>query len=102
GSRTPLVEAIVHGHYFAARSILKAGASVDVLDSQGRTALHWAALFGGREIAQLLIHHGANATIYDSEGRNVVHLGTLNRKSTLGFLLKELLRRTTACKSNSR
>ena len=40
---------------------------VDMTDSAGATALHYAALNGNRELASLLIRHGATINLRDAE-----------------------------------
>ena len=52
--QTPLMRAVVFGHAEAVRLLLEAGASRDLQDSQGRTALQLATQGYRRDIAHLL------------------------------------------------
>ncbi|KAK3670450.1 hypothetical protein LTR78_009691 [Recurvomyces mirabilis] len=48
--------------------ILRAGVSPDLADSQGWTALHWAALAGNTEVMRALIEAGAKSDLPDNRG----------------------------------
>lgn len=61
--RTPLMCGVLRGQLFTARALLEAGASVDLQDVHGRTALFMAASSGEMEIAYLLRAYGADPTI---------------------------------------
>jgi hypothetical protein len=47
-------------------------ALVNATDSQGRTALHWAAEFGHSAIVQLLLELGADITVIDNLGHSAL------------------------------
>ena len=51
-----------------ARALLDCGAKADVADSDGMTALTWAALANQTEMAKLLIEHGADVNHVDKHG----------------------------------
>ena len=40
----------------------------------GRTPLHWASLYGRREVVELFCQRGCDVTVLDTEGRSAVHL----------------------------
>ena len=40
----------------------------------GRTPLHWASLYGRREVVELFCQKGCDVTVLDAEGRSPVHL----------------------------
>lgn len=40
----------------------------------GRTPLHWASLYGRKEVVELFCQKGCDATVLDAEGRSPVHL----------------------------
>ena len=53
----------------ALRALLQGGSDVDARSStESRTALHWAAIFGHKEVVDALIEHGASAAICDQDG----------------------------------
>ena len=69
-------------HFANVKSITvlaKAGADLNVVDRDGRTALHWAAAEGRQDaVAQLL---ALNASVFnaDAKGRTPLHLAALSR-----------------------
>ncbi len=67
--RPPLVEAAKNGDRDAVRGLLKqAGATVNIAEPDGTTALGWAAYRDDLEIADLLIRAGAKANIANDLG----------------------------------
>ena len=63
--------------------------SVDTVDEQGRTALHWASLYGWIHVVKLLIDHNADVHRGDDLGWRPVHHASLNgHASTLEFLVE--------------
>ncbi len=52
----------------ALRALLEAGADMNA-SFRGRTALHYAAVFGFKWIADILVEHGADTAMRDHEGR---------------------------------
>lgn len=64
--QTALMLAVSHGRTFAASSLLKAGADINVQDADGSTALMCATEHGYVEIVkQLLSHPECNASLTD-------------------------------------
>eukprot|EP00759_Apiculatamorpha_spiralis_P021908 PhF_6_TR26374/c0_g1_i1/m.38023/K15503/ANKRD44; serine/threonine-protein phosphatase 6 regulatory ankyrin repeat subunit B len=58
-----------------AEALLKAGAEVDAVDKDGRTALHWALQRGHGRLTLVLLSHGARADIGDTKfGVSALHL----------------------------
>lgn len=57
-----------------ARSLIAAGAEIDVADERGRTALHYAAEAGSEEMVALLLLAGANVGMLDGQGDTPLHL----------------------------
>jgi hypothetical protein len=54
---SPIVfEAIKRGHFPAAKYLIQEGADVRFCDSEGTSALHWAAQIGNTELVQLLLN----------------------------------------------
>jgi len=57
---SPVADAAEQNDAEAVRSLLHEGADANAAQSDGLTALHWAALNGNRQIAELLLYAGAN------------------------------------------
>jgi ankyrin repeat protein len=66
--KSPLHRAAEHGHDSAVLHLLNAGAHVNLLDSRGRTALHYAVAGNHAKIVGLLIERGADLTAKDNDG----------------------------------
>ena len=49
-----------HGKYETIKTLLEHGAKVNHKDKHGRTALHYAAMYSGKEVINLLISYGAD------------------------------------------
>ena len=52
---------------------MRFGASLDAVDDQGRSALHWASVCGRVGCVQLLIELRANVHLKDNEGAHPIH-----------------------------
>jgi ankyrin repeat protein len=77
----------------AVRELLRPGsgaAAVNAPDSQGRSALHWAAAAGNLEIAQCLVEHGADIRARDRSNLTPLAHGLRHYRELPG--LKALLR----------
>lgn len=48
--------------------------SIDVLDSYGRSPLHWASMLGYNHMVQALLNHNANPNMQDNEGNTPLHM----------------------------
>ena len=59
-SDSPVADAAMRGDVGAVRSLLDEGAAVNVAQSDGMTALHWAAELGNAELVRLLADAGAD------------------------------------------
>lgn len=59
-SDSPVADAAQRGDSEAVRALLKQGADVNVPQSDGMTALHWAAENGGAELTEMLMYAGAH------------------------------------------
>ncbi len=57
----PLIDAVKSGNASAVRTLIGQGADVNAAESDGATALYWAAQRGNLEIANLLLAAGAKA-----------------------------------------
>lgn len=56
--RLPIHIAASKGHLAFLKLLLENFEDVNVKDSDGRTALHWAAIFGNKDVAELLLKSG--------------------------------------------
>lgn len=63
-----LADAVQHGDKQAIAALLKQGADVNAPQSDGATALHWAAYLNDAETTGLLIHAGAKVTVQNDLG----------------------------------
>jgi uncharacterized protein len=59
-SNSPVADASARGDREAVRGLLQKGADVNAAQSDGMTALHWAAFKGDAELAQMLVYAGAH------------------------------------------
>ncbi|XP_048117745.1 inversin isoform X3 [Alosa alosa] len=68
---TPLFRACEMGHRDVILTLIKGecGAHVDLVDIDGHSALHWAALGGNAEVCEVLMENGLGPDLQDSAGR---------------------------------
>lgn len=92
-TQTPLFTACVYGHVEIARWLLeKAGASVSIIDKEGRYALHWAASNGRTNVVNLLLtkeNNGLNER--DNAGNTPADLAKLRRQKGAWEALIEVM-----------
>mmetsp|Transcript_27792 Transcript_27792/g.74856 ORF Transcript_27792/g.74856 Transcript_27792/m.74856 type:complete len:265 (+) Transcript_27792:2-796(+) len=65
------------GHLREALDEKGALATLDTVDEDGRTMLHWASDMGRVDVARLLIERGANVNARDSEGMTPLHMAAM-------------------------
>lgn len=75
---TPLIEAVRLSKPECMETLVRLGADVDRMKSNGRTALMEAALDGEHESLKALLRLGANAHLVDGELRNALALACWN------------------------
>lgn len=63
--------------------MIESGTDINVVDSKGRTAMHWGACFGRLAIVQMLERNGANVNARDEYGRTPLHVGIIFGKSSV-------------------
>ncbi|NIQ77940.1 MAG: ankyrin repeat domain-containing protein, partial [Anaerolineae bacterium] len=51
-----------------------AGVPLDALDAEGQSPLHWAALYGHRDVVNALLSAGADPTILNGNGKTALEL----------------------------
>ena len=80
---TPLIIAIHRGGLEAARALLMAGADPDVVDQQGRSAMHHAALYGDIGLLGFFEDAGGDAQAPDFTGLSASSIVRTRRNSTV-------------------
>lgn len=83
---SPLHAAAVHGSDEETRSLLEAGANVNVMAEHG-TALHYAAFLGHEVIVRLLLEAGAKRGALDERGETALDVATTQGESVVVRLL---------------
>lgn len=73
-----LVEAAKRGHTETVKILLKAGAEINIQDSDGRTALYKAAEQGYAKTVDLLLAEKADTNLYDNIGRTPLMVASRN------------------------
>ena len=75
--RTPLMHASIGGWHRCVGLLLKMRADIHATDSNGRTALLWAAYYGHTEVLKVLIKQDKRVLDFtDPEGRTALHWAT--------------------------
>ena len=84
---TPLVDASLFGHSQCLISLIKAGDDVNIVNTQGQTALNYAVIKGRRNCVDELIKAGADVNFVDKFGNTPFilscHCGVNTAKSLL-------------------
>lgn len=60
---TPIQCAASYNHPLSVKEFLNAGVPIDLADSEGCTALHYAARFGRAEVIQMLLDNGCDKSL---------------------------------------
>lgn len=76
GRLTALLFAVREGHMETVKTLIDAGADINVVDNEGSNALVLATLNGHLDIAGLLLEAGADPNIADRWGRTVLFVAT--------------------------
>jgi ankyrin repeat protein len=83
GADTRLPDAAMNRDKEIVRSLLKQKLDVNTPQSDGTTALHWAAHWNDVEMARLLIQAGANARAATREGATALYLAAVNGNAVM-------------------
>lgn len=76
--KTPLIVAAAMGHVQACRVLIDSGAEVNHLDTQRRSALHWAAMRNDDPgLISFLLNAGADQELLDHQGKRALDLARL-------------------------
>ncbi len=93
-TRTPLLDAAMHGFPDVIEALLEAGAILQSTDSSHFTPLHWAAWGGHPAAVKLLLAKGADAYYQDDSGYTPLFWAEYWKHAEVVQLLKEHMART--------
>ena len=93
-SRTPLLDAAMHGFVEVVAALLDHGADIQATNCSHFTPLHWAAWGGHVEVVKLLLERGADAYYQDDSGYNPLFWAEYWHHSNVVDVLKEHMART--------
>jgi ankyrin repeat protein len=83
GVESPVADAAMKGDRDAVRSLLQKKADVNAPETDGATAIEWAAYRDDLELADLLIAAGANPKIPNRDGATALQLASLHGSSSM-------------------
>ena len=97
-----LIELTEGGDHVAIKTLLGTGVNANIVDEDGKSCLHLAAISGFADIAALLIEHGALIEMKSKEGRTPLYEAAVNKRhETIKLLLgKGADTRTTGVNNN--
>ncbi|MAB55825.1 MAG: hypothetical protein CMN93_08115, partial [Synechococcus sp. CPC35] len=97
---TPLRAAAYRGNAVAVEALIELGATVDLADEHGLTALHWAAYAGHTIICARLLIAGADARRTDRSASSPATLAAIKNTGPARDRLVEMLNKWTAFQSD--
>ncbi|MSO46169.1 MAG: ankyrin repeat domain-containing protein [Acidobacteria bacterium] len=83
GADPEIANAVRHSDTEAVRSLLQRRADVNAAQSDGATALHWAAHWNDLDTADLLIRAGAHVNVTNNYGVAPLSLACVNRSAAM-------------------
>jgi ankyrin repeat protein len=83
GIESPVTDAAMNGDRSAVRLLLQKKADVNAPQTDGATAIEWAAYHDDLELADLLIAAGANPKIPNREGATALQLASLHGSAAM-------------------
>ena len=89
GAAEDIFAAAIVGHTDQVAALLKEDPKlINARDGDGRTALHWAALYGQKKVAELLLAEKADVNSLDEDGFTPLHwAATFNQSDAVKVLL---------------
>jgi ankyrin repeat protein len=88
GATEDIFAAAIVGHVDKVAAFLKEDKKrVSAKGSDGKTALHWAALYGQKKVAELLLAEKADVNLLDGDGFTPLHWAVMFNKSDVAEVL---------------
>ena len=87
-SGTPLMAAVFKNYVNIAKMLLDLDADVNIADSNGNSALHFAVRFAYLDLIKLLVSNGANINLKDNRGSSPRQYAELDKNEIIMNLLK--------------
>src|SRR5947199_2441788 len=89
GATEDIYAAAIVGHVDKVAAFLKQDKKlVNARDSDGKAALHWAALYGQKKVMELLLAEKADVNLLDKDGFTPLHWATtFNKRDAVALLL---------------
>ncbi len=89
--RTPIQDLLIYRRTKLVPWLLDNGARVDLQDSDGRTALHTAAMYGCKpNLLQKILDHGGDTNVKDNDGYIPLDLARKRKKTQVVDFLKNV------------
>lgn len=85
---SPLISAVKNDYLRTAEILIRNGADIDDQDVFGRTALHYAAIYGFESTADMLLYYDASVDIADVTGYTPLCYSVQNKSDSITMLLK--------------
>lgn len=85
---TALISAVKNDHLKSAEILIRNGANIDDADVFGRTALHYAAMYGFTQTADMLMYYDADVNVCDVIGFTPLCYAVQNGFEDIVMLLK--------------